>query len=55
MNTFSFLDGTLLPTGTLVPVPQQAIMRYTANYTDTDHFSPLRFRPDFAPNQAVQK
>ncbi|KAL7626986.1 hypothetical protein AAE478_003761 [Parahypoxylon ruwenzoriense] len=55
VNPFSFSYGIHLPVGTLVAVPQQAILRDPANYSDPDQFNPFRFHPYSAPGQAVRK
>ncbi|KAI1657790.1 cytochrome P450 [Daldinia decipiens] len=55
IQPFSFTDGTFLPTGTLVAVPQQAIMKDAEYYPNPDQFDPFRFHPGDPTREAVQK
>lgn len=43
VKDFRFSDGTYVPAGNLVAVPQHAIMRDAKYYQDPDRFNPYRF------------
>ena len=43
MSSFTFADGTHVPEGNLICVPQQAVMQDPAIYTDPTVFHPFRF------------
>ncbi|KAI1493662.1 cytochrome P450 [Biscogniauxia mediterranea] len=49
LKSFTFLNGSHVPEGNLVAVPQQAIMCDPKNYDDADTFDPLRF---YAPQES---
>ncbi|RYP91919.1 hypothetical protein DL770_001979 [Monosporascus sp. CRB-9-2] len=57
VKPFKLSDGTTVPVGNLVAVPQHAVMRDAEHYPDPDRFNPYRFYSpgDLDSDTAVQK
>ena len=56
LKDFTFADGTFVPAGNVICVPQQAVMRDPQYYDQPDKFLPFRFADDpSVENGAVQK
>ncbi|RYP11520.1 hypothetical protein DL765_007752 [Monosporascus sp. GIB2] len=57
VKPFKLSDGTTVPAGNLVAVPQHAVMRDAEHYPDPDRFNPYRFYSpgDLDSDTAVQK
>ncbi|KAL8812802.1 MAG: hypothetical protein Q9200_000769 [Gallowayella weberi] len=54
LKDFTFKDGTHVPAGNVICVPQQAVMRDPRYYDQPDEFLPFRFAAKES-NDAVQK
>ncbi|KAI4224915.1 MAG: hypothetical protein L6R36_004315 [Xanthoria steineri] len=56
LKDFTFADGTFVPAGNVICVPQQAVMRDAQYYDQPDRFLPFRFADDPSVEKgAVQK
>ncbi|KAI0381913.1 cytochrome P450 [Hypomontagnella monticulosa] len=57
IRPFKLSDGTTIPTGNLVAVPQHAVMRDADYYPDPERFNPRRFylEGDLESDMAVQR
>ncbi|OTB17426.1 hypothetical protein K445DRAFT_276748 [Daldinia sp. EC12] len=57
VKTFKLSDGTTIPTGNLVAVPQYAVMRDPEYYPNPEQFNPRRFylEEDLTSDNAVQR
>ncbi|KAI1312961.1 cytochrome P450 [Xylaria venustula] len=57
VKPFTFSDGTHIPAGNLVAVPQQAVMRDPHYYVNPDTFDPYRFysKEQTVSDEAVQR
>ncbi|KAI1120669.1 cytochrome P450 [Nemania abortiva] len=55
MKRFVFSDGTVLPVGTLIAVPQQAMMQDARYYSDPHEFIPERFNGRSSSGDVVHK
>lgn len=56
LKDFTFADGTHVPAGNVICVPQQAVMRDSKYYDRPDDFLPFRFAKEHGVgNDATQK
>lgn len=58
LRDFKFSDGSCVPAGNVICVPQQAVMRDQKHYDRPDEFLPMRFvkgQGDSQDDDAIQK
>lgn len=53
LKPFTFSDGSHVPAGNLVAIPQKVVMRDPERYKDPERFDPYRFMPESIDGEAA--